>query len=249
MININTLNIVAIVQARMGSTRFPGKAMREVLGMPLISFCVERLLLCKNLNKIVVAVPNNPRDQIIIDFCRKNHISYFIGSEDDVLDRYYQAALTFNADAIVRITGDCPLCDPKIVDEVIQVYIRKFPNYDYVSNVINRTYPRGLDVEVFSMECLEKMKRYAATASEKEHVTTYLVNHLDRFKVFSVTQEKDLSSYRWTVDTKEDFLLVKSILEALYPNNPHFSSEDILKMYEKRPEWREINSHIKQKEI
>ena len=240
---------MAIIQARMGSTRFPGKAMLEVLGKPLLSFCLERLLLCKYLNKIVVAVPSNPRDQIIVDFCRKNDISVFIGSENDVLDRYYQAALTFNADVIVRITGDCPLCDPKIIDEIIQVYIQKYPNYEYVSNVIDRRYPRGLDVEVFSMQCLEKIKRYAATTSEKEHVTTYLLTHLDRFKVISVTQEKDLSSYRWTVDTKEDFLLVKSILEALYPYNPHFSSEDILKMYEKHPEWKEINSHIKQKEI
>jgi len=238
---------VIIVQARMGSSRLPGKVMMEILGRPLLSYTLERLKLCKCADEIVVATTSHPRDQKIVEFCREEHIYFYIGSEHDVLDRYYQAAKTSGAEVVVRVTGDCPFADPEVIDTVVENYNKNYPNYDYSSNVIDRTYPRGLDVEVFSMRCLEEMKRYAVAPEEKEHVTAYIHNHLDRFKTFSFKQSNDNSFHRWTVDTKEDFTLAKKIIEELYPIKSNFSTRDILFAFEKNPNWIHINAHIQQK--
>jgi spore coat polysaccharide biosynthesis protein SpsF len=241
------LNTVVLVQARMASTRLPGKTMKPILGRPLLSFLIERLQRSKYQDEIVVATSNSPLDKTIVDFCRREHIEYYIGDEDNVLDRYFHAAQIFGADIIVRVTGDCPLIDPVVVDEVIQCFIDNYPKYDYVSNVIDRTYPRGMDVEVFSIQCLETLKRYATTPEEKEHVTLYVMNHQDRFSTYSIVNDCDLSANRWTVDTPEDFLLIQKLLERLYPVNSHFVMKDILDVLKKNPDWKEINAQIKQK--
>lgn len=241
--------IAIIVQARMGSTRLPGKSMRSILGRPLLSFVIERLQRCENYDQLIVGTSNKPLDKQIVDFCRREHIDCYIGDEADVLDRYFEAAQEVDADVVVRVTGDCPLIDPAIVDEVIDCYLEHFPKYDYVSNVVERTYPRGMDVEVFSMKCLEAMKRYAVTPDEKEHVTLYILHHKDRFSTHSLVSKQDLSEHRWTVDTEEDFQLIKNIIEALYPVNSRFGMKDILQVLNDHPDWKEINAHVKQKEI
>ncbi len=240
---------VIIVQARMGSTRLPGKTMKHVIGRPLLSFAIERLQRTTQCDEILVATTRNPKDQKIIDFCRNEHIYFYVGDEDDVLDRYYQAAKTSGAEAIVRVTGDCPLTDPKVVDHIVSIFHENYPKYDYVSNVIDRTYPRGLDVEVFSMRCLEEMKRYATSPDEREHVTTYVLHHPDRFNTHSVTQADDHSFHRWTVDTEDDLQLVTQIIEELYPTKSNFSTNDVLALLEANPDWLEINAHVEQKKM
>ncbi|MEC7840515.1 MAG: glycosyltransferase family protein [Chlamydiota bacterium] len=240
---------VIIVQARMGSTRLPGKSMMEILDRPMLSYTLERLKRCKYADEIMVATTNHPRDKKIVDFCRSQNTYSFVGSEEDVLDRYYQAALASGADVIVRVTGDCPFVDPTLIDSIVDNFNQRYPAYDYASNVMKRTYPRGLDVEVFSMRCLEQMNRYARAPEEREHVTLYVHNHPDRFKVMSITQDEDASFHRWTVDTEDDFKLAKLIIEELYPVKRDFSTKDILLAFEKNPKWIGVNAHIQQKKI
>lgn len=240
---------VAIIQARMGSSRFPGKVMMPILKRPLLSYVIERLQRCTLCDDIVVATTKNPKDQTIIDFCRKEHVYFFVGDEKDVLDRYLEAAKNVGAEVIVRVTADCPLIDPKVVDQCIQTLLDHGPSCDYVSNVIERTYPRGLDVEVFLMSCLEQVKRYAKSPEELEHVTTYILHHLDRFNIFSLTQPNNTSNYRLTVDTQEDFDLIKKIIELLYPIKENFTTEDVIKLLKEHPEWLEINAHVRQKQV
>lgn len=233
----------------MGSTRLPGKSMKEILGRPLISYQIERLSRCQLADSVIVATSNHPLDRMIIDYCKKNNILFFIGDEKNVLQRYYEAAKAYEADLIIRVTGDCPLIDPQVVDSMIELYLRNKGQYEYISNVIDRTFPRGLDAEVLSFACLEKINRYAITEEELEHVTLYLLEHLDRFKIFSFKQKENLSSFRWTVDTEEDFEVIKFIIEHLYPENPNFTTEDILNLYKIFPKLLKINAEIKQKVI
>lgn len=247
MRNKLVLNVTIIVQARMGSSRLPGKTMKTIFGRPLLSFLVERLQQSKCHHRIIVATTNLPADRQIVDFCRSQGIDSFVGSESDVLDRYFAAAHAKETDLIVRVTGDCPLIDPGVVDEAIHCFIDHYPDYDYVSNVIERTYPRGLDVEVFSKKCLQVLKRCAVTPEEKEHVTLYLLHHPDQFSLHSIVNDRDLSENRWTVDTPEDFLLVQKIIEALYPTNPQFTTAEILKLLKKHPDWKALNAHVQQK--
>lgn len=221
--------------------------MAEVLKRPLLSFLLERLKRCTLSDSLVVATTTHPHDKQIVDLCRKEEVSFFLGDEYNVLDRYYLAANHYNAEVIVRITGDNPLADPALIDAMLQVFFDSYPKYDYLSNVIARTYPRGLDVEIFSMQCLEHIKKYATTPGELEHVTTYVLHHPDRFTTYSFTQSSDLSHYRWTVDTEDDLTLIKNILEALYPQNILFTTQDIMKLLNEHPEWEQINAHVKQK--
>lgn len=241
--------IVLIVQVRMGATRLPGKPLKKILDRPLLSYQIERLRRAKRVDKIVIATTLSPRDQEIVNLCQREGISIYRGSEEDVLDRYYRAANTHRADIIVRITGDCPLIDPEIVDQVIDFYSLKIPNYDYVSNSLQRTYPRGLDVEVFSFQALEKAAKEATLPEEREHVTLFFYEHPEIFSLGSMQQATDESAHRWTVDTEEDFQLISLLINTLYPSNPHFTSEDVLAQIRQHPEWALINAHIKQKPV
>jgi spore coat polysaccharide biosynthesis protein SpsF len=222
--------------------------MKEVLGKPLLSYLIERLQRCQQADKVVVATTTNPLDQQIVDFCRKEKTPCYRGSEKDVLDRYFRAAKHYGADIVVRITGDCPLADPNLIDAMLVEFLQSYPKCDYLSNVITRTFPRGLDVEIMTMECLEEEKRYALSQEELEHVTTYILRHPDRFATHSITTQRDLSPHRWTVDTQEDFTLIRNLIEALYPHNPEFTMEDVLEILDANPEWIKINSHILQKQ-
>lgn len=243
------LRKVMIIQARMGATRLPGKPMKNVLNRPLLSYLIERVTRTKKIDQVVVATTTNPKDDEIFCYCQKHGVACIRGSENDVLDRYLQAAQAYAADVIVRITADCPLIDPDVIDEVVSYYLDNQPKFDYVANTITRTYPRGMDVEVFSRQALEEAAVKAIASEDREHVTPYLYRHPQKFKIGSVVKEKDDSRYRWTVDTVEDFTLISKILEEIYPKKPGFSLKDLLNLLEAHPEWSKINADIKQKEL
>lgn len=238
--------IVAVVQARMGSTRLPGKVLKEVLSRPLLSYQIERMKKVQNIDELVIATTPNGNESII-ELCDKENITYFIGSEKDVLERYYLAAKKSQADIIVRMTSDCPLIDPVIVDQVIDMYLQN--DFDYVSNTQLRTFPRGMDTEVFSFEALEKAYYEAELEYEHEHVTPHLYLNAGKFKIGQYTQKYDSNEIRLTVDTLEDFTLIKLILEKLYPEKPDFLLADILKVLKQQPSWLEINKEIVQKKL
>lgn len=242
-----SLRTSIIVQARMTSTRFPGKVLKEVLGKPLLEYQIERLCRVKMADDVIIATTLNQTDQPIVDLCEKLGVKYFRGSEEDVLSRYYYAAQEAGADVVVRVTSDCPLIDPTVIDKVIDYY--KHNTYDYVSNVMQRTYPRGMDTEVFSMSALERAFREAKELPEREHVTLYLERHPELFGPGDIAYKEDQSRHRWTVDQEEDFQLIKLILENIYIQNPLFTLEDILMMLERHPEWVQINAEVEQKEV
>ena len=218
-----------------------------VLGKPLLFYLTERLARVKGADSFVILTSTKQEDDVIVAFCEKNGIPYFRGSEEDVLDRYYHAALDRHPDAIVRITADCPLIDLKSVDDVISTYKNEYPKWDYVSNSLQRTFPRGLDTELFSFKALEIAANNALDPSEREHVTMYMYKHPEQFRLKNVASPINLSQHRWTVDTIEDFELIKRLIQELYPNKPHFELQDVLNTLKSHPEWQNINAHVEQK--
>jgi len=240
---VKGLKTIAIIQARMGSTRLPGKALTEIKGKPMLRHVVERTRRAEMVDDLVVATTINEMDQTIVSLCEAEGWLYYRGSEEDVLDRYYRAAVYYGADIIVRITSDCPLIDPEIIDSVIKVFINE--KADYASNTLHpRTYPRGLDVEVFSFAALKHAWEDTDPAL-REHVTPFLYRHPEKFKLIRVAHEIDLSPMRWTVDTLDDLRLVSKIYDCLDENS--FSWKEVLDIIKKHPRWLEINKHIKQK--
>ncbi|MBI2125163.1 glycosyltransferase family protein [Candidatus Woesearchaeota archaeon] len=232
--------IGAIVQARMNSTRLPGKVLMDVEGRPLLYRLIMRLKQCKLLDKIVVATSVEKDDLPIVSFCRENNIPYFTGSKDDVLDRFYQTAKQFNIDVVVRITGDCPLIDPEVTDKVIQYYADNQETFDYISNGRPPTYPDGLDTEVFSFQTLEKLWKTATKKYHKEHVTA-LVSEDASFQIGNVENDKDLSHLRWIVDYKEDLEFVREVYRRLYSSGKVFGKNEILQLLEQEPQLQQIN--------
>ncbi len=239
------MKIILINQARMTSTRLPGKVLRKVLGKPLLEYQIERLRRVHNIAGQIVATTTNSADDPIANLCQKLGIDCYRGSESDVLSRYYEAALKYKPDAVIRVTSDCPLIDPELIDQVIKFYLQN-PQFQYVSNVETRTYPRGMDTEIFSFEALENAYHFAKEAMEREHVTPYIRAHASQRG--SITGSKDYSKYRWTVDTPEDFELVQKILSAIYPQNEKFLLADLVQLVQKHPEWSQINEKVRQKE-
>ncbi len=233
--------IGAIVQARMTSSRLPGKVMMEIQGRPVIDYLFERLSFCRKLQTVVLATTTNREDDPVIEYSQQKGIPFFRGSEHDVLDRYYQAALRFGITHIMRITGDCPLLDPDICDRLIEAYLNE--QVDYI--VTAQTYAEGLDCEVFSFEALETAWKDAKLQTEREYVTQYFHNHSDHFKMSILPSEKDDSKYRFTVDEKEDFVVVKAILEGLSrQGKDFFTSEDIKIFLDTHPDIYQLNAHI-----
>ena len=244
------MNVVCIIQARTGSTRLPAKVLRKVQGKELLLHCVDRVLLASPIKLIVVATTVKRADDAIADLLKGYHssVSCFRGSEDDVLDRYYQAAVSFSADTIVRITSDCPLIDPFVIDRVVKTF--QSGKYDYVSNTLaRRTYPRGLDVEVVSFKILKQVWECAWAKEDREHVTWYIRQHPNEFRTATVENDRDLSSLRWTVDEEADFALIKRIYDEIYPDNRQFTSGDIMALLDRYPELKYYNSHVEQKKI
>lgn len=243
------MHIEAFIQARMESTRLPGKIFKKVLGRPLLDFLIERISQSKEIDDIVILTTYKRDDDVIVSYCQDRNFPFFRGSEEDVLDRYYQAALDRELDAIVRITADCPLIDPEIIDQIVRTFKEANPKLDYVSNTLERTFPRGLDVEVFSFPVLQQTAMHALKLEEREHVTPYIHRHPELFRLKNIGHTPLLNFHRWTVDTSEDFVLIRLILEHLYPSHPQFRLHDILQLLDQHPSWIEINAHVEQKKI
>lgn len=231
----------------MGSTRLPGKVLRPILGKPLLGYQIDRLRRVKNTASLVIATSQLPADDPIEAFAGSQGVLCFRGNERDVLDRYYRCAQWIGADIVVRSTADCPLIDPDLVEMAIAEF-RKRGDCDYASNAtMDRTYPRGLDVEVISFRALEQAACQADAAYDREHVTPFIVKRPDQFRAFSIKNDRDLGMLRWTVDTPEDFEFIKRVLEGIYQTNPTFSWKDVLSLLEQYPEWSKLNSHVQQK--
>jgi glutamate-1-semialdehyde 2,1-aminomutase len=219
------MKIAAIVQARMGSSRLPGKVLRNITGKPMIELLLNRLSKSKKLDEIIVSTTKKIEDDKLNSVILSLGYKCFRGSEKDVLDRYYETAKKIKADVIVRITGDCPLIDPGIVDECIKSH--ECLKVDYFSNTFPPTYPDGLDVSVISFEALERANNEAKKILDREHVTSYMINS-ETFSKASIQYYKNLSHLRWTVDNLNDLNLVKKIFEFFSPDI-HFKWEDILR--------------------
>jgi len=239
--------IAIIIQARVGSTRLPNKVLKDLAGKPVLWHVVDRLKHSKLITDIIIATTILPEDDAIQKFCEENNVKFSRGSSENVLSRYYEAAKKFNADVIIRITSDCPVIDPVLLDEMIEVYLQG--GADYLSNSITRTFPRGLDAEIFSFKVLEKAYTESSLQYELEHVTPYIYQHTELFSLKNFAGEKDYSFHRWTLDTDEDYLLIKEIYNALYREGEIFLRNDILKLFELRPELIDINKHIEQKKL
>lgn len=233
--------ILGILQARISSTRLPGKVLKPILGKPMLFRQIERIHRSKNIDKILVATSIEKSDDIIEDFCHSNNIEYFRGNLNDVLDRYYQAAKLYHTKHVVRLTGDCPLIDPEIIDNVITYHIKQ--NNDYTSNTLKPTFPDGLDVEIMRFNALEQAWTQSKLPSHREHVTRFLYTQPELFKLGNVQNVTDLSHLRWTVDDQTDFDLINEIYQSLYEKNPTFNFEDILTFLETHPKLKTLNTN------
>ena len=242
------MNVICIIQARIGSTRLPGKVMKKICDKTVLEHVVDRLKRVKNIDKIVIATTILEQDNSIVEEAKRLGTTYFRGSQEDVLSRYYYAAKENNADIIVRITSDCPLIDSEVTEQVIEYYMNNRDKYDYVSNTIERTYPRGLDTEVFSFLAIEKAFNKATSTRDREHVTPYIWDNPEMFFLSQYKNNIDYSNLRWTLDTIEDFELITNIYKYLYSKNGNvFNMENILNLYKLYPKLRKINMDIEQK--
>lgn len=243
------MRIAVIIQARMNSERLPGKVLSPVLGRPLLEYQIDRVERVDFPHELVIATTLGSADDPLASFCKKKGVACYRGSENDVLARTAEAAATCSAEAVVRLTGDCPLTDPKILDHVVGRFLERAGRVDYVSNVLRRTYPRGLDCEVFTRSALESAHKFAALPAEREHVTLYIYSRPERFRLMGVENAVDESLHRWTVDTAEDLELVRRILTELYPADPKFEMNDVLKLLAVHPDWASVNRAIQQKGV
>ena len=240
------MKIAAIIQARMGSTRLPGKVLMDLGGDTVLGRVVRRVQRVRRVTEVLVATTTSGADDAIVRECERLGVASFRGSENDVLDRYYHAARAHSASVVVRITSDCPVIDPELVDETIRVFLQE--NAAYCSNVIPRTYPRGLDTEVFTTAALERAWREAGQPYEREHVTPYITRHGEFFRQASKSAEQDWSQYRWTVDTSEDLQLAREIYARFAPRDD-FGWHEIIALMEREPGLAELNAHIVQKPV
>lgn len=234
--------IAAIIQARMGSIRLPGKVMKTLSGKPMLWHIITRLSYSKKIEKIIVATTDRQEDSVIVNLSREMGINFYCGSSENVLDRYYQTAKTFNVDTIVRITADCPMIDPEVVDKIIDYYLKG--DYDYVSNGLKPTLPDGMDTEVFSFKSLEKAWAEAKKPSEREHVTLYIYNHSEISRLYNYENDVDLSGMRWVVDHEADYKFIIEVYNTLYKDGGIFYMNDVLKLLSERPKLRDINKDI-----
>ena len=230
---------VVIIQVRMGSTRLPGKVLKKLNGITVLESLLNQLNYSKLLNDKIIATTSNLEDDVIVNFCKSKEIKCFRGSQDDVLDRYYNCAKKFSINTILRITSDCPLMDPQVVDNVIDFYLKN--SYDYVNNFHKRTYPYGNDVEIFSLKVLEKVWEKATKPSEREHVTPYIYNNPDEFSLGWIENKENLSEFHWTVDRKEDLIFVQKIFKKI--SKRPILMKDIIDVIKDDPSLLEINKN------
>ncbi|HEX8814015.1 MAG TPA: glycosyltransferase family protein [Terriglobales bacterium] len=240
------MKIVTIIQARMGSTRLPGKVMLEVCGKSVLARVFDRVRRSRLAGEVVVATTVHAADDILVGECQRLGVEVFRGSEDDVLDRYYWAARQFSADAIVRICSDCPLIDSEIVDRTIECFLNV--RVDYASNALDRTYPRGLDVEVMTLRALYSSWQQATVFYQRSHVTPYIYQNSELFRIARVRSGEEHGELRWTLDTPEDLAFIRAVYERM-SRLDEFGWRDVLHLLERQPELLELNRHIRQKAL
>lgn len=241
------MNFYAVVAARMGSERLPGKSMAILAGKPAFQQIAERLGSSRHLSGVVLATTDLPQDKPLRDCARRLGVPHFAGSSEDVLGRTLAAAKFVGADRIVQVTGDCPLIDPIVVDYTIEAYIRERPDYAY--NRLIETYPNGMDTEVFATSILEEVAELTNDPADREHVSLYIYEHPERYRLLNVEAPPE---HRWpdlrlTLDTREDYELISKLFDALYPRNPLFSLTEIIECLTANRSWLEINRQVTQK--
>jgi len=233
--------IVALIQARVGSKRLPGKVLKDIEGQTMLERVVNRVKEAKNLDEVVIATTVSEGDIAIVELCKKHNWLCFRGSEPDVLDRFYQAACLFKADAIVRITADCPLIDPRLIDKVVEKFLSLYPDIDYVSEgLTNRTFPRGLDTEVVNMSALRN--EWQTSTKWREHVTLNIRKNSNRYRMADIHNGKNYSHMRWCVDTAEDLEFVRKVYGHF--KDKGFYWEDVVELLEKYPEWVIVDTQV-----
>lgn len=241
--------IVCIIQARSSSTRLPNKILLPLRGREILLRVIDRVLQTRLITDVVVATTTQPADQRIADLVAKNYsnVSVYRGSEEDVLDRYYQAAKEANADVVARITSDNPMTDPDLIDRAIREFQER-PGLDYVSTTVGRhTFPRGIDAEVLPFSTLERLWKTTTEPIDREHVTIHMKRFPEKFKTRSLQNDVDLSFHRWTVDEPADYQLAVAVYDKLYPENPNFRIADIVKLFDENPDLAKMNAHVQQK--
>ncbi len=239
------MKTIAIIQARLGSTRLPGKVLRHVGGRTMIERVVERVQRCTRIDQVVIATSTKTADQPLVEFCQRQGWDVYAGSEHDVLTRYVDAADEFSADRIVRITSDCPLIEPTLIDQTVEL-LSNAPGTDYACNFHpQRRFPRGLDCEVLTRDTLERLNDLALDNHYREHVTLYVYRNASQFTIASINCENDWSHLRWTVDTQEDLQLVNAIYEHFGAGD--FDWKHIIAAYSDHPNWLDMNRHCIQK--
>jgi spore coat polysaccharide biosynthesis protein SpsF (cytidylyltransferase family) len=242
-----SLRVLAVLQARMSSTRLPGKVLMPILGRPMLALHLERLKRCTSVDELAVATSTDPSDDALAGLCLGEGVDCFRGSLNDVLDRFISAARPYAPDVVVRLTGDCPLADPSLIDEIVNRFV--VSDLDYLSNCVPPTYPDGLDVEVTRFTALEAAAREAVLPSHREHVTPFIRKQPERFRIGNhASPDVDRSSMRWTVDEPEDFEFVKQVYERLYPTNPSFTTSDVLALLAAEPALTLINARYERNE-
>lgn len=245
------MKIVCIMQARVGSSRLPGKVLKEICGQTVLEHDVNILRLVPNIDEIVIATTIEEQDDQIVQEASRLGVKCFRGSENDVLSRYYFAAKENNADIVVRVTSDCPCMDNIVIENIINEF-KKYnisEHIDYMSNTIERTFPRGYDVEVFKFESLEKAFLNAKKDYEREHVTPYIYDLSNKYKLKMHKNEKDYSEYRVTLDTQEDFQVITAIYKELFVEKRYFSMQDVVEFLNNNPQIAYINKEIEQKKL
>ncbi len=238
---------VAIIQARMGSTRLPGKVMKKLAGVPVIKQVFSRVCMIEGLSGVVVATSTLDKDDILAEFCASENIPLFRGSEDDVLDRYVQAARQADAEVVMRITADCPFIDPRRSAEVLDLMLAN-PDCDYADNITPVTYPKGLDTQVVRRATLERLWEQCDEPEDREHVLTYIREHPEAFITMTVNSPVDYSTHRWTLDLPEDFEMLSRVAVELKENGLFGYQEEILRILDEHPDIREINAHLSRDE-
>ncbi len=242
------LNIVAIIQARMGSSRLPGKVMKEICGRPMMEWVVQRAQRATCINELAVAMTTDAADDILENYCREHGIEYYRGSPADVLDRFVRAGRKYHADVIVRLTADCPFIDPDLIDQAFAAFTES--GADFAANRLpppyKRTFPIGLDVEIVAMPALEKAWQEADELYQREHVMPYIYQHPEQFKMCIVDHPMDYGSYRWTVDTPEDLLFIQAVAEK-QSCRMDFGWLEVIDLLKQQPELMKINALVKHK--
>jgi spore coat polysaccharide biosynthesis protein SpsF len=243
------MHIVCFIEARMRSTRLPGKVLMPLLGRPMLERMIERLRRARTLDGIVVATTDGDADQPIADLAQRLGVGCFRGSEDDVLARVLGAARAHGADVIVETTGDCPLHEPALIDKVVADF--RLGGADFVSNILPYSTPRGTDCRVFTTDALDEIDRTSDDPSDHEHVSLHFWEHPEKYRLRNVATQlpPEAAELRLTVDTPEDFELVRRVYEALYPSNPAFTLWDVLELMRREPELARINQDVRQKPV